>query len=368
MIHIIIGTKAQLIKMAPVMAELSRRGVPYRYISTGQHKDTVADLLLNFNVKDPDVFLYDGKDIVSVRSMFFWLCRILSRALFNKRYIFGEQVSNDDIVLIHGDTLSTLAGALMARMAGLKVGHVESGLRSYRFFHPFPEELTRVLTFKLSNYLFCPDDIAVKNLGKISGVKVNTGGNTLYDAVHAVRPSVGSPLSLPVRNFAIVTLHRYENFKDRQCVLRILNIVEMASKHQRLVFVMHKTTVRALKKYGFYERVKNNDRIKTVPRMDYFSFIALIKKSKFVISDGGSNQEECFYLGKPILLLRDASERQEGLGENCVLSHYSIATASEFVENYQSYERVGHAILTRPSKTIVDFLLSLDNEKKNIRG
>jgi UDP-N-acetylglucosamine 2-epimerase (non-hydrolysing) len=196
MIHVIIGTKAQLIKMAPIMAELSHRNVSYRYISTGQHKETVEDILLNFNINNPDVFLYEGKDIVSIRSMFFWLCRILARALFNKRYIFGEQVNNDDIALVHGDTLSTLAGALIARMAGLKVGHVESGLRSYRLFHPFPEELTRILTFKLSNYFFCPDDIATNNLGKVSGVKINTGGNTLYDAVHAVRPSVEKSLSL----------------------------------------------------------------------------------------------------------------------------------------------------------------------------
>ncbi|MTI50158.1 MAG: UDP-N-acetyl glucosamine 2-epimerase [Alcanivorax sp.] len=365
MIHIVLGTKAQLIKMAPIMAELSRRNIHYRYVSTGQHKDTVAEILLNFNIKSPDVYLYKGKDIVSVGAMFFWLCLILARSFFNKRHIFGERVSKNDIVLVHGDTLSTLAGALMARVAGLKVGHVESGLRSYKLFHPFPEELTRILTFKLSNYLFCPDSIAVRNLKEVRGVKVNTGGNTLYDAVCAVRPSVGG-LLLSGDSFAIVTLHRYENFKDRQCVDRVLDIVEMASEHQRLLFVMHKTTIRALKKYGFYERINNNSMIKIIPRMDYFSFIALIKKSEFVISDGGGNQEECFYLGKPILLLREASERQEGLGENCVLSRYNITLAREFVENYRNYERVPYKISARPSKTIVDFLLSLDDAKKNI--
>ena len=134
-----------------------------------------------------------------------------------------------------------------------------------------------------------------------------------------------------------------------------MNLLEVASKKINLVFVMHKPTIEALKRHDLYGRVSNNKNIEMVPRMDYFSFISLIKRSEFVISDGGSNQEECFYLGKPVLLFRDASERREGLGENCVISHYDEAIIQDFLDSYSEYKRPFYKMQSSPSSLIVDF-------------
>ncbi len=355
MIHVVIGTKAQLIKMAPIMSELNRRGIRFRYLSTGQHKDTIDDLLENFDLRPAESQLYEGDDIVSVKSILFWFLRLFFLTLFKRKKVFGGEVTKNDVVLVHGDTLSTLVGAIMGRVAGLKVGHVESGLRSFRLFHPFPEEITRLLVFRLSHYFFCPDDVSVSNLKKVKGIKINTGGNTLYDAlVLAVGAKKKETVSQGVGDYAVVTLHRYENFSSASSVARIVNLLEMAAYQIKLTFVMHKPTVQALKKYKLYARLVNNKNITMIPRMDYFSFISIVEKAEFLISDGGSNQEECFYLGKPVLLLRDASERQEGIGENCVISHYDPVIVKDFLASYKSLTRAKHILYRSPSSKIVD--------------
>ena len=142
-IHIVLGTKAQLVKMAPVMVRLTERGIPYRFIHTGQHQATMSEMLEEFELEQPDVVLYSGRDIVSLPQMALWLLRILFQCLVSRKRVFGEDARG--IVLVHGDTFSTLLGALMGRVARLRVGHVESGLRSFDVFHPFPEEITRLL-------------------------------------------------------------------------------------------------------------------------------------------------------------------------------------------------------------------------------
>ena len=154
MIHIVLGTKAQLVKMAPVMVRLREREIPYRFVHTGQHQATMNEMLEEFALKLPDVVLHAGRDIVSIPQMAVWMAKILGLCLTRRGEIFGPEPSG--IVLVHGDTFSTLLGALMGRVARLRVGHVESGLRSFDLFHPFPEEITRLLTFRLSDSLYCP--------------------------------------------------------------------------------------------------------------------------------------------------------------------------------------------------------------------
>ena len=159
MIHIVLGTKAQLVKMAPVMVRLRDRDIPYRFVHTGQHQATMSEMLDEFGLKHPDVVLHRGRDVVSLPQMAVWTAGILWKCLTRRREIFGEPARG--IVLVHGDTLSTLLGALMGKVARLRVGHVESGLRSFRLFDPFPEEIIRLLTFRLSDSLYCPGSWAL---------------------------------------------------------------------------------------------------------------------------------------------------------------------------------------------------------------
>jgi UDP-N-acetylglucosamine 2-epimerase (non-hydrolysing) len=365
MIHVIIGTKAQLIKMAPLLYYFQTHAIPYHYISTGQHQETMADIHANFAIKAPDTVLYAGRDITSVIQMAGWGARLLFTVLRHKQQIFpGSRAS---IVLVHGDTFSTLLGALMAKLAGLKVGHVESGLRSFNWFHPFPEEITRILTFKLSDYFFCPSDWALNNLAKTRGEKINTHANTLYEALQLALPAIAQirDVAIPKHPYVVVTLHRYENVYNQAALERIVGLLEKIATYYPLLFILHKPTALNLKKFSLYERLAANPRIEFRPRYDYFRFIKLLLGAAAVVSDGGSNQEECYYLGKPVILLRQSTERTEGLGRNCVLSQYDPARIAEFFENLEKYTQPPLALPVSPCQRIAEpcqvFAEDLDN-------
>jgi UDP-N-acetylglucosamine 2-epimerase (non-hydrolysing) len=364
MIHIVLGTKAQLIKMAPIMKKLTLRGIEYNYISTGQHKETIDDILVNFDIKKPDHQLYEGKDITSIFSMLIWSVKILYCSFFKRKEIFAGD--KNGIILVHGDTLSTVLGALMGKFTGLKVGHVESGLRSFNVFQPFPEEIFRRITFNLSDVMFCPGDWAVKNLGKYNGVKINTEMNTLYDSLNFAKPSIDNidDIVIPSERFAIVTLHRFENVKNKDILEKIVVLLETISDKINLIFILHKLTEKKLVRYGLLDRLKLNPKIELRKRYDYFRFIKLMTYSDFIVSDGGSNQEECSYLGKPVLLFRNVTERNEGIGKNAVLSKFKMDIIADFLERYENLKGIHPDFNKSPSDIILDYCI--DNKFHSI--
>jgi UDP-N-acetylglucosamine 2-epimerase (non-hydrolysing) len=245
----------------------------------------------------------------------------------------------------------------MGKIAGLKVGHIESGLRSFNLLHPFPEEITRILTFRLSDYLFAPGDWACANLQSYKGVKINTVNNTLLDSLANALPAIQQVFDIdsPDVPFGVVTLHRFENIYSKASLERVVTIVERISKSIHLLFILHKPTEIKLRKFGFYHRLADNIHIELRKRYDYFRFIHLITKAEFVISDGGSNQEECLFLGKPILLLRKATERTEGLQRNCVLSKYDNNIIDAFVTDPGRYRYDPLVLKDSPSQTIITY-------------
>lgn len=355
MIYFIIGTKAQLIKMAPIMRCLADQNIPYRYISTGQHRETMADILDNFSLRKADYQMYTGPDVVSISSMLLWSIKIIIKTILKKKEIFEGGESG--IVLVHGDTFSTLIGAIMGRIAKLKVGHVESGLRSFNIFHPFPEEITRLMVFRLAHVMFCPGAWAVQNLIKYPGEKINTQANTLIDALSVARAIPQSKnLKIPDYSYGIVSLHRFENIHRKSSLLRVVEVVEYIAAQHKLIFILHKPTENKLEKHELYERLKSNPNVEFRPRYDYFNFIQLLSAAKFAVSDGGSNQEECSYLGKPLLLLRKATERTEGLSRNCVLSMYDLNIVQNFLDEMESYEASSESLALSPSRVIVESL------------
>lgn len=355
MIHVIVGTKAQLIKMAPVMRCLESRKIRYNYIATGQHQSTVDEIHVNFGIRKPDFTIYDGQDITSITRMFWFGIFVLRETVLRRTDIFkGDR---NGVVLVHGDTFSTLLGAVMARLSGLKIAHVESGLRSFNLLSPFPEELTRILVFALSDIYFCPCDWAVCNLKRFSGVKVNTHGNTLMDSLDfALKSTVNEEVTLiPNSPYVIVTLHRFERIRSRKSLEQAVQIVLDIANQFRILFVLHKPTEARLRSFGLYDKVACHENIELHGRYDYFDFIRLLKESEFVVSDGGSNQEECYYLGKPCLLLRKFTERREGLGRNVVLSEMNVEVIRQFVGHYDDYLFDAIENEKSPSGLIVDF-------------
>ncbi len=356
MIHVFIGTKAQLIKMAPIMRALQDKKIDYNFVFSGQHQETINDLRANFNLKEPDIILYKGEDITSIFKMFIWSIKLVWFTLRHKKKVWKGDTTG--IVLNHGDTFSTLLGSLLAKMSGLKNAHIESGLRSFNLFHPFPEELTRLIVFQCTDYFFCPGDWAEQNVKKYKGIKVNTEANTLYDALQLIKNSEApATLNIPSTEYSIVSLHRFENLYKTQHLFKMVELLEEIAKIIPLLFILHKPTKNKLIKTGLLERLQQNQNIETRPRYDYQNFISLVNKAKFVVTDGGSNQEECYYLGKPCLLFRFATERQEGIGSNTVLSKFDSDIIMEFVQNYKKYEQQEMQFLFTPSERIIETLM-----------
>ena len=355
MIHIVLGTKAQLVKVAPVMAEMQLRKIPYNFIFTGQHKETIDDLLHVFNLPKPDYIMYDGKDIVSVLKMFFWSIHIFWVTIWKRKAIFKGDKKG--IVLVHGDTFSAWIGAVMGRLAGLEVGHVESGLRSFNIFKPFPEELSRLITFAFSNVYFCPGTWTINNLKKYKGVKINTQYNTLLDSLHyAVKNQRAIKVPIPKQKYCVVTIHRFENIFKRSTFRKILDYIIEISKDIKVLFILHPPTVKKLNDFEYYNELKNNRNIELRPRYDYFQFIKLLHNSEFLISDGGSNQEECFYMGKPCILFREVTERKEGVGKNVVISKFDRETIFNFVKNYKNYKIKPLKVKVSPTDKIIKYV------------
>jgi UDP-N-acetylglucosamine 2-epimerase (non-hydrolysing) len=362
MIHIFIGTKAQLIKMAPVMVELQNRNIPYNFIFSGQHQATVNNIREEFGLKNPDITLYTGKDITGIIQMLLWSIRLFFYSISNPQKVW--QGDKNGIVLNHGDTFSTLLGTILARMAGHKSAHVESGLRSFKLFHPFPEEITRVLTFKLSNIYFAPGEWALKNLEKYRGAKVNTIHNTLLDSLRISESAVSeSVVNIPSDTFAVVSIHRFENIFSQSKLTEIIKLLIGISNKIPLLFILHKPTEQQINHFGLTSMLKNCRNIELRPRYSYFQFIKLIQHASLVITDGGSNQEECYYLGKPCIIMRTASERQEGLGKNAVISDYKYDQIINVIENLEDFESPPVNLITSPSKIIVDSLNKLSTHE-----
>lgn len=183
MIHFIVGTRAQLFKMAPIMLECENRGLKWRWVYTAQHKETMKETLETFGLPEPDYTVVRWKtEAKTMGKIWYWFLKMIL-ALPSSKTILAGHTGKQSIVLTHGDTLTTWLAALIGKLTGTKVMHVESGLRSFNIWKPFPEEINRLITFRLSDYYACPGDWALNNLKKYKGVKLNTKMNTQVDTV-----------------------------------------------------------------------------------------------------------------------------------------------------------------------------------------
>jgi UDP-N-acetylglucosamine 2-epimerase (non-hydrolysing) len=356
-IYIIIGTRAQFIKMAPVMYEMKKQEIDYTLIYTVQHKENIQEVLDVYGLRKPDIFVYEGDESSTMVKGLRWAFSMLFKTLFQAKKYLPEK----GIVLTHGDTFTAWLGALMGRRAGCKVAHVESGLRSFNIFSPFPEEISRLVTFTLSNIYFCSDDWAVKNLKRFKGEKINIGANTMLDGVKfAVETKKKTEYEFQKEPYALVSIHRYENIYKERFTEIIIPYLKDISKKIKLVVTLHPTTRERLKKIDIYKELDKDKRIILHDRFDFIDWINVCNDANFMITDGGSNQEELSYLGIPTILFRDETERKEGLGENIVLSKFDKEVIEEFVENYEDYRRRPLFEEVSPSKEIVDYLRSFE--------
>ena len=353
MIHVFLGTKAQYIKTAPLLRLLEASGIEHRLIDSGQHAALSVGLREELGIRAPDHVLAEGRDITRIPQALVWALKLAAKLLGGRRLRREVFAGRGGVCVVHGDTPSTLLSTLMAKRAGLRVAHLEAGLRSRRLLHPFPEELIRVVVMRLADVLFAPDEEALANLRRmrVRGEVVALPGNTVVEALHHELEHVGDRADGPV----IVTMHRVENLNRRERVEQLVALVERIARDHEVLFVQHGPTIDTLRRRGLGARLDAAG-VEMQPLRPHGEFVAMLRNAPFVITDGGSIQEECALLGTPTLLWRAATERPDGVGANVVVGGYDPATIDAFLADPQAHRRDPGATGAVPSQLVLEHL------------
>jgi len=330
MLAFVLGTKAELIKTAPLMKELEKRNYEYLFIHTGHHD--LREMCEEFDVKMPDIILFQPP---KTTSRFFLKTRKALSWGFSLGYKLLKtlkNIKNLELVLTHGDTITTGTTAVISSLGRWKVGHLEAGLRSYDWSEPFPEEFIRQVTDRFSHYLFAVSQKAVENL-KRENVKgsIFLTGNTIVDSVYL---SLKKGKRSKRRNHVVINVHRNENLQSKYRMKRIVEIIKLISLE--IYWPIHDNTKYALKKYGLWEELKSLPNIEFSPLLSYFDFLQELKACRFILTDGGSIQEESLVLRKPCVILRRKTERVEGISTGInFLTKLNIEYSKKIIERLE---------------------------------
>ncbi len=357
------GTAGELIKVYPLLRLAEESGLSWCAVHSGQSGINYWKQWDDFRLPRKRSFStgVSKEDLTSPRSAMKWFFQ--SVMVSKKHLIESLRIEPPhfakDLFFVHGDTLSTLLGATYAQRLGMRLIHVEAGLRSRDLFQPFPEEINRRLTSEMAHWHMAPDETAKYNLLK-AGFEdniINTRGNTLLDTIRRVlTDSEPEGFQKPSGQYAVANLHRHENLSSEKRWKRLMEAVFIAQKKCPVYFSMH-APVEAKLNADIESRQKLLEAgVQLMPRMKFTHFIRLLNGAQFVLSDGGSNQEECFYLGKPCLILRETTERVEGLGKNAVLSGFNIKTIRKFIENPEAFKKPSVDLSVQPCNIIFESL------------
>lgn len=306
-VYILVGTRPNFIKITQ-FKKVAAKMFPHLSISiihTGQHYDEkMADIFFEqFNIQ-PDYFLN-----ISPSSANKQIAEIMV-----KLEDLIEKIGKPEIMLVPGDVNSTLAGALFANKMGIKLGHIESGLRS--FDKTMPEEHNRKVTDELSDLFFVTEPSGLKHLkeeGKDVS-KVHYVGNTMIDTIisfenEITNSNIIETLSISSNPFVLMTMHRPATVDSKTGLEKLITLIEYISKLNVIVFPIHPRTIKNAKDFGLYERIKSNANLICTEPLDYFAFQKLIKECEYIITDSGGIQEESTFRKKPCLTIRPNTER-----------------------------------------------------------
>lgn len=359
-ILLVFGTRPEAIKMCPLVKEFQKYPNDFKALVcvTGQHREMLDQVLKIFDVTpDYDLnIMKQGQDLYDVTS----------KVLIGMREVL-KQV-NPNIVLVHGDTTTSMAAALAAFYQHIPVGHIEAGLRTHNINSPWPEEINRQITGRISNFNFAPTDLSQKNLNdeKVVG-KIFVTGNTVIDALHLVINKLNSNNTKQKeillnsgyditrlkdgKQLVLITGHRRENFGDGFInICRALKDLKNKYPNVDFVYPMHlNPNVRKPIHEVFGEDLTNLGNMFFIEPLQYIEFVYLMEKSTIVLTDSGGIQEEAPGLGKPVLVMRDTTERPEALlsGTVCLVgTNYDniIDKVSTLLENKIAYERMSKAV------------------------
>lgn len=347
---VVFGTRPEAIKMAPLVQALRNDSdIDLTVVVTGQHRDMLDQVLDMFGIV-PDVDL----DLMRPRQR---VTDVLARVLKAMRPVLGRY--RPDMVLVHGDTTTTLAAALAAFYAGVRVGHVEAGLRTGDMRAPWPEEMNRRMVSTLATLHFAPTRGAAANLEREGiDVGVQVTGNTVIDALFAVTSRIhGTPSIVaavadrftflePYRRVILVTAHRRENLGEGlEHIVDALQVLAMRDDVQ-IVFPVHPNPkVRDVVE----RRVGMCAHVHVIEPQDYLPFVWLMERSTLILTDSGGIQEEAPSLGKPVLVLRDVTERPEAVDAGTVElvgtdARRIVERVERLLDDRHAYARMAHAV------------------------
>lgn len=362
-VMLVFGTRPEAIKMCPLVKEFQKHNDEFETIVcvTGQHREMLDQVLNIFEVK-PDFdlnIMKQGQDLYDVTA----------RVLTGMRDVLKE--CKPDVVLVHGDTTTSTAAALAAFYQQIPVGHVEAGLRTHNIYSPWPEEMNRQITGRIANYNFSPTPLSESNLKeeKAQG-EIYVTGNTVIDALHMVVNKLKNDESLAKeqetilkkagydvnrladgRKLVLITGHRRENFGEG-FIHMVTAIKDLKNKYPEVDFVypMHlNPNVRKPIHEVFGEDLSNLGNMFFIEPLQYLEFVYLMEKATIVLTDSGGIQEEAPGLGKPVLVMRDTTERPEALASGTVhlvgTDYQKIMDeVSTLLEDENAYEKMSKAV------------------------
>ena len=363
-VMLIFGTRPEAIKMAPLVKEFQKHPEAFKTIVcvTGQHRQMLDQVLQLFEIiPDYDLnIMKQGQDLYDVTA----------RVLTGMRDVLKEALP--DIVLVHGDTTTSTAAALAAFYQQIPVGHVEAGLRTHNIYSPWPEEMNRQITGRIATYNFAPTPLSKANLLReaVNEESITVTGNTVIDALYWVVDRIKKDNTLDSelkkllsqagydinrlsdgKKLVLITGHRRENFGDgfiNMCTA----IKDLTTKYPDVDFVypMHlNPNVRKPIHEVFGEDLSNLNNIFFIEPLEYLSFVYLMEKSTIVLTDSGGIQEEAPGLGKPVLVMRDTTERPEALEAGTVKlvgTNYDkiVNEVSALLDNKEHYDAMSKAV------------------------
>ena len=361
-VMLVFGTRPEAIKMCPLVKEFQKHRDEFKTVVcvTGQHREMLDQVLTIFDVKpDYDLnIMKQGQDLYDVTA----------RVLSGMRDVF--KTCRPDVLLVHGDTTTSTAAALAAFYQQIPVGHVEAGLRTHNIYSPWPEEMNRQITGRIAEYNFAPTPLSQKNLleEKAQG-KIYVTGNTVIDALHMVVEKLKDDADLAKeqnnillqagydvnrlnagKKLVLITGHRRENFGDG-FIRMVTAMKDLSEKYPEVDFVypMHlNPNVRKPIHEVFGEDLTRSNFFFIEP-LQYLEFVHLMSKATIVLTDSGGIQEEAPGLGKPVLVMRDTTERPEALASGTVHlvgTDYDkiVNEVSTLLDDSAAYEAMSHAV------------------------
>ena len=363
-IMLVFGTRPEAIKMAPLVKEFQKYPDKFQTIVcvTGQHREMLDQVLHIFEIRpDYDLnIMKQGQDLYDVTA----------RVLIGMRDVLKE--AQPDVVLVHGDTTTSTAAALAAFYQQIPVGHVEAGLRTHNIYSPWPEEMNRQITGRIATFHFSPTPLSRKNL-LAEGVKeeqITVTGNTVIDALYMVVDKIKKDMELDCelegilrhsgydvqrlaqgKKMVLITGHRRENFGDGFISMcRAIQALTLKYPDVDFVYPMHlNPNVRKPIHQVFGEDLANLGNMFFIEPLEYLSFVYLMEKSFLVLTDSGGIQEEAPGLGKPVLVMRDTTERPEALDAGTVKlvgTDYDriVSEVSALLEDVEYYDQMSKAV------------------------